>query len=78
MEHILVRGHHNPADSLVGEVDAGFVKTANRLANQSEYGTLLGPGEDPPPAPSVADWEQMGLKLDTINRDELFAEISEL
>ena len=37
---------------------------------------MLGPGEDAP-GPSVADWALIGLKSDTIARDELLGEISE-
>ena len=74
--HGAVRGHHDPANTLVGEVDAAIVKTANRLANQCEYGALLGSSENTP-EPSAEDWELMGLKADTIDRDVLFEEISE-
>lgn len=74
--HGAVRGHHDPANTLVGEVDAAIIKTANRLANQSEYGALLGTNESTP-APSAEDWNLMGLKVDTIDQDVLFEEISE-
>ena len=74
--HGAVRGHHNPANTLVGELEAAIIKTANLLANQSDYGALLGSSEDHP-GPSAADWELMGLKENTIDREILTQEISE-
>ena len=71
-----VRGHHDPANTLVGEQEAAIIKTANRLANQSDFGALLGGSEDGP-APSAADWGLLGLKVDTIDREALAAEITE-
>ena len=74
--HGAVRGHHDAANTLVGELEAAIVKTANRLANQSDFGALLGAGEEGP-APSAADWALMGLNEDSIDREALNEDISE-
>ena len=74
--HGAVRGHHQPSNTVVGELEAAIVKSANCLANQSEFGALLGPNEHNPP-PSDADWELMGLNQNSIDRQVLWEEINE-
>ena len=60
-----IRGHHTPSNSRVGKREASIVKAANRLANQTEFGCLLGePANNAGPDP--LDWDAIGLKQATV------------